>query len=262
MLTDHYVYAIKDSIGDIIYIGEGRADRLNSKHRNRELTHFLKSEEYYTEKISEGLSKDCSRRLEKKLILEIKPKFNKVLPNIPEDLTLEFCSKYFKINLDNPTLLAWNIDIYSGKNQSVHSVKVGSPAGFKTSSGDYYRVTVNAKMYFVHRILWVLYHQKDLDRHLVIDHLDHNGLNNTKENIRACSQKENSWNLMSPAKGSSGVFGVSIKTSLRGIQSYYATVRHDGILYEKGFSTRKYGRDLALKLAEDWRNNKLTELGR
>lgn len=54
--------------------------------------------------------------------------------------------------------------------------------------------------------------------------------------------------------------GVSIKTGKTGVPSYYATVRFYGKLYEKGFSQKKYGKELALSKAIAWREDKLKEL--
>jgi hypothetical protein len=53
-----------------------------------------------------------------------------------------------------------------------------------------------------------------------VDHIDHNGLNNQKHNLRNCTKSQNSMN-MSP-HGVSGYLGVSIRT---GTTKYFAQIK-------------------------------------
>jgi len=48
-----------------------------------------------------------------------------------------------------------------------------------------------------------------------IDHKDHNGVNNTKENLRICSYTENSCNKISQKSSTSKYLGVSWKADVR-----------------------------------------------
>lgn len=61
-----------------------------------------------------------------------------------------------------------------------------------------------------------------------IDHINHNGLDNRAENLRACTRQENSWNMSKPrhranAKTSSKLKGVAFDKS-RGKFMAYITV--------------------------------------
>lgn len=43
---------------------------------------------------------------------------------------------------------------------------------------------------------------------MVVDHIDGNGLNNTRKNLRVCTQIENKWNNRKPVTNTSGLKGV------------------------------------------------------
>lgn len=57
---------------------------------------------------------------------------------------------------------------------------------------------------YMHRMVLSIEH---VDRKTAVDHIDHNGLNNQKENLRLCSNSENLMN-MRPRKGASKYKGV------------------------------------------------------
>ena len=74
---------------------------------------------------------------------------------------------------------------------SIGNKKLGSLAGYKKPDG-YYRVYINGKGYYLHRLIW-LYHKGDLPI-LELDHINRNKSDNRIENLREVSHKENqSW---------------------------------------------------------------------
>ena len=83
---------------------------------------------------------------------------------------------------------------------------------------------------------------------LVIDHLDHNGLNCQRSNLKICTQSENLWNYHfsdSPTsrKRSSKYFGVSavkLMQNGRDYQYWLARIRHKGkAVYIGSFETEE-----------------------
>ncbi len=66
----------------------------------------------------------------------------------------------------------------------------------------------------------------------VVDHIDGNGMNNVRDNLRVCTNKENLWNARRiPGKsGYVGVYEAKTKTGIR----WYAQIGHEGVNYKLG----------------------------
>jgi hypothetical protein len=74
-----------------------------------------------------------------------------------------------------------------------------------------------------HRLAGVLYGVlENLKDPLEIDHIDHNGLNNTRANIRAVTRQENQWNRLNVSSNFRGV-SWNKRDNL-----WYAVIRIDG----------------------------------
>ena len=67
------------------------------------------------------------------------------------------------------------------------------------------------------------------DNSVVIDHIDHDGLNNQKSNLRVCSSIENGWNKQKGKNNTSGYKGVSWKSG-----RWYARIMKNNLMYELG----------------------------
>lgn len=88
------------------------------------------------------------------------------------------------------------------------SMNAGDVAGDINAHG-YYRVTVNRKQYLAHRIIWDILNPEDkLDRQDEIDHIDHNLLNNRRDNLRKVDRKTNGRNISKGQLNTSGIIGV------------------------------------------------------
>jgi hypothetical protein len=86
-------------------------------------------------------------------------------------------------------------------------VSPGSLAGTTQVDG-YRRVRLRGRSYKAHRLAWLLHYGVDPGA-LHIDHIDGNPSNNAIENLRLCTQRQNSSNVARKKNNTSGVPGVS-----------------------------------------------------
>lgn len=255
---NYYVYCFIYN-DKIIYVGKGKQNRYKCKSgRNKELLLLMSTKKYQVIFVKEDISENEALDLEKNLILSLTPEFNLNVPSKVKELTFSFCDEWFYFSDNSPTLLRWKKSVYSGEHQNILSAEKDSVAG-KIMSKGYIRVGLNNLSYYVHRILYCLYYKKDLPSHLVINHLDGSRNNNCKINLELCTQRKNCAFTKRVNSNKTGLIGITIKTSKSGIASYYGQIRCRGILYEKGFSSKKHGNN-ALILAKQWLDKKKTEL--
>ena len=79
----------------------------------------------------------------------------------------------------------------------------------RLSSKGYYRVHLNGKDRFVHRVVWLMHYGEWPRRQL--DHINGNKTDNRIENLRECTTSENCINQKGPRKNNSiGVQGVHL----------------------------------------------------
>jgi hypothetical protein len=74
----------------------------------------------------------------------------------------------------------------------------------------------------------------DAPDHLVVDHIDHNGLNNCKSNLRLCTSAQNSRNMFSSNGSTSRYKGVCW---LKREKKWDAKIRLNGKIYNLGYFT-------------------------
>lgn len=87
-----------------------------------------------------------------------------------------------------------------------HNAPKGSRVTGQNSAG-YYRVGVDMKRYLVHRLLT---HMRGIEipEGMVIDHINGNTLDNTKDNLRVVTRSQNQHNRKAMSNNTSGKAGV------------------------------------------------------
>jgi AP2 domain len=95
-----------------------------------------------------------------------------------------------------------------------------------------------------------------------VDHIDHNGLNNTRRNLRLCSASENQWNQKLHKNNTSGYKGVSFHKPTGKFQALIQFERkkiHIGLFYTKQDAARAYNRMAKRFFGEFAYTNKIVE---
>ena len=98
----------------------------------------------------------------------------------------------------------------------------------------YYRIEINYKGYFVHRILAHIYLGLDLESELVVDHINRDRGDNRLENLRIVTQQQNRFNTN--AKG--------YRKHQRGFKSH---ITLSGKCFSKCFKTEEDARNWYLE---------------
>ena len=120
----------------------------------------------------------------------------------------------------------------------------------------YARTNTGGKQKFMHRI--IMGDPKDL----VIDHIEGNGLDNRKSNLRAVTDKENSRNRHN-SYGTSNTVGIHKWIRNDGVEYWCASwMDENNKAKTKKFNINKYGESKAFDLAVKYRNSKVDDLYR
>lgn len=119
----------------------------------------------------------------------------------------------------------------------------GKKAGYveRASGGlqDYLRVRFQGRQYFVHRIVWEMFHGA-LDRAMWIDHIDGDGLNNSIGNLRTVTSKQSAENRPMPKTNTSGILGVCFNRKHKRWQATIGRIRLGSFkTFEEAVNARK-----------------------
>jgi len=90
------------------------------------------------------------------------------------------------------------------------SQRVGKKTGcvsFAACGLAYVKIAINKKLYFAHRLAWII-ENGEIPCGYEIDHIDHDGTNNSIKNLRLVTSSENKKNRSLVATNKSGCMGV------------------------------------------------------
>lgn len=122
---------------------------------------------------------------------------------VHRQLTLEKIKEAFEIDPSIPSGLRW-------KNPACSRIAPGSPAGMLRPDG-YYRVKLDSIALMAHRIIWAIANNADPGKKF-IDHIDRNRANNSPDNLRLVTKRENAHNSSKQSKHGPGITKRCYKT--------------------------------------------------
>lgn len=148
-------------------------------------------------------------------------------------------------------LLYWNID------KNYNALK-NSLAGCLDKDSGYYKVIINGKSYYNHRILYQIYHNVILQPNEEVDHINGIKTDNRKENLRISTRSQNCCNRRSGKNNlSTGLKNIFTITNKSGSAYYYVKIiKNRKIVYSELFRTDKY----TLEEVKEIRDQKLKEI--
>lgn len=106
----------------------------------------------------------------------------------------------FKIDEQSPSGLLW-------KNPQATRIKPNTLVGC-VHHNSYWVVTIKRKQYLIHRIIYTMHNNVNIDG-LLIDHKNNNGLDNRIENLRVATELQNTYNVKKQINTTSKYKGVS-----------------------------------------------------
>lgn len=143
-------------------------------------------------------------------------------------------SDYFIYDPTSPSGLRWSTVIYSGRGRRAMTI-IGDIAGTATVGKRYYGLSLHGKHRKCHRIVWEL-HNGRIPHGLSIDHFDQNQFNNSIENLRVLTHKENCENRKISSCNTSGVTGVGFYSG-----ACCAVWKEGGKTMSKKFALKRFG---------------------
>jgi hypothetical protein len=130
--------------------------------------------------------------------------------------SLDYLKECFVLSDDSPSGLVWksrprhHFNSDRGYNQ-IGKGCAGKPVGsvLNLPSGkSYWQTQINGQPFYVHRIVFSLLKNKNISTDLEVDHVDGNGLSNTRRNLRAATEAQNKHNSSNYRSNTTGFKGV------------------------------------------------------
>ena len=167
--------------------------------------------------------------------------------------------------------LRWKINYaWTGKyfKCKAHSEVGGLNLAEDSTDSNYYKVCINKKKYYLHRIVLIM-SGIDLGEELIVNHINCQSKDNRICNLEICTVAENSrrnkghigGTVSTNTSGKTGVvFRSDILKSGKVSERYIAHYSENFKLKTKSFQIKSGDYDSAFKLASDFRNSKIEEL--
>lgn len=124
--------------------------------------------------------------------------------------SLEYLKECFLIDSSSPSGLIWNERPRShfadnGSWKKFNDKYKGKPSGGPCSNNSgYFRVGINGINYMAHRIVYAIHNQTIDFKDLIIDHINRDHSDNSPENLRAATIRQNNGNATRSQKTYSG----------------------------------------------------------
>lgn len=251
------VYFHKDSEGTVKYIGSGNTKRAyRSNYRSKAWNELFKDNKPTVEIVATGLSKDESLKLEHELILKhTNTVVNCVKPCVVTDHSFEKINSMFYVDETSPSGLRWKIP--SGR---YGRYPAGSIAGgLQGMSGNKYW-NINSKNFHIsaHRAVYLLTHG-NLDKSLVVNHINGNTTDNRPSNLEMITQSSNTFKRRKTP--SSFTDGLSFRMAKGKYTFAIMSVSVNNKEYKKSVGVMTHGIMEATCMAIEFRKKILAEHG-
>lgn len=246
-----YIHRLQGS-NKVILVGHGTEIRARSKQgRNKAWNDITKDNPWYYTLIKRNMLKQDAADLEVKLINIYKACGNsKTTSTEPQKLDTVDIDRKFYYDETSPSGIRWKMDTTA----CWKKVKAGSVAGSgrKHNGSLIYSVSVAGKQRLAHRVVWYLCTGNDPIGYM-IDHINGDTGDNRISNLRKVTSAENNRNRKITKNHPTGFNGVNFNDNC-----YVATWCESMVGNQKYFSCMKYGKELALGLAIEYRHRMVT----
>lgn len=247
-----YVYQhrlVKDD--SLILVGHGTRHRARSQHgRNKKWNETTKNHAWYFSILKDGMTKEDAEKLEVAIINIYNPVGNTHKGTLEaKKLNAEFILRRYYYDETSPSCLRYKEHNGQSGKKERHKGDVAGCAS-KRNHGTVYSVADTGLNRLAHRVVWFLCTGEDPGAGFVIDHIDGNPSNNTVSNLRKVTVLENNRNVCLRTDNTSGYKGVNYSKEGFFVASWYESMKD----CRKAFSCLKYGNDVALALAIEYRH--------
>jgi len=249
------VYLHLDNEGIIRYVGSGTKTRpYLSCNRNTAWNNLFKNSPPKVVIVDSDLVYEDAIALEYYMYVSCLDNLvNTTEPRITKQLDFEYFNEWFYIDSNSPSGLSLK------KKSPQNNTNIGENVGTVVtcnSQKKYWRIKSNSSAYLAHRVVYLLEHGT-IDPHLVINHIDGNGLNNCVSNLEQVTQKVNCFRKKVGSNNSTGFAGIAY-TKYKGLVDGYSSKYVSDKPYSQRFSFIAYGgAEEALAAAIRWRSYKL-----